>query len=160
MHIRIMKTRILLAAVTLGLITVANTATAQSTASHDVTIAVTAIDEIVVSGNVTLTINSITLSESASANYGITTNGVARKIVASLDSDYSPTLALDVSVSAPTAAGTSTGAITLSSAAQDVVTGISAVAESGLAIDYTATALPSTPASTSETRTVTYTITS
>ncbi|NNE34376.1 MAG: hypothetical protein HKN13_04025 [Rhodothermales bacterium] len=154
-----MKTHIILALLAIG-IAATSTVSAQSTASHDVTIAVTAIDEIVVSGNVTLTINSITLSETASATYGITTNAVARKIAASLDSDYSPTLTLEVAVAAPTTSGTSAGTVTLSSAAQDVVTGISSVAASGLAIDYTATALPTTLASTSETRTVTYTITS
>ncbi len=136
------------------------TVSAQSSASHDVTIAVTAIDEIAISGNVTLTIDDITLSDAAAASYSVTTNGTSRKITAALDTDFSSSLTLEVTVAAPTASGSSSGAVALSTAAQDVVTGISAVAESGLAVDYSATALPSTPATTSETRTVTYTITS
>lgn len=139
---------------------VTNAVSAQSSASHDVTIAVTAIDEIAVSGNVTLTIDDITLSDAAAATYSVTTNGAGRKITAALDSDFSSTLTLEAAITAPTASGSSAGAIVLTSAAQDVVTGISAVSESGLSIDYTATALPTTPATTSETRTVTYTITS
>lgn len=155
-----MKRSIVVTALALATVALAPVVSAQSSASHDVTIAVSAIDEISVSGNVTLTINDITLSQSAAASYSVTTNGVNRKIIAALNTDFSPTLSLDVTVAAPTAAGASAGTVTLSASAQDVVTGISAAAESGLTIDYTATADPSTPASTSETRTVTYTITS
>lgn len=144
----------------LASILVTGAASAQSSASHDVTIAVSAIDEIAVSGNVTLTVDDITLTDAASASYSVTTNGTGRKITAALDADFSSTLALEVAITAPTASGSSAGTVVLSPAAQDVVTGISTVSESGLAIDYTATALPTTPASTSETRTVTYTITS
>ncbi|MDX1429320.1 MAG: hypothetical protein R3282_03485 [Rhodothermales bacterium] len=129
-----------------------------ASASHNVTITVTSIDDISVSGDLTMTINSITLSSTASATYDVTTNGALRKITAALDANYSLGLALSATVAAPSGSGVSTGPVLLTTVTQDVVTGISTVSESGLAIDYTATATPAV-GPISETRQVTYTIT-
>ena len=74
-----MKRSIVVTALALATVALAPVVSAQSSASHDVTIAVSAIDEISVSGNVTLTINDITLSQSAAASYSVTTNGVNRE---------------------------------------------------------------------------------
>ncbi len=153
-----MKRSITLVGLVLAMSTFVASASAQASASHLVTISVNPIDQISVSGDLTITISTISLSNTANATYNVTTNGLNRKITASLDADFTSGLTLDVAVTAPSS-GTSAGTVSLSSASQDVVTAISSVSESGIAINYTATALPTTPAATSETRTVTYTIT-
>ncbi|MBT8401414.1 MAG: hypothetical protein KJO98_13120 [Rhodothermia bacterium] len=129
-----------------------------ASASHNVTITVTSIDDISVSGDLTITINSITLSNTAAATYAVTTNGTGRKITAALDAGYSAGLSLSANVAAPSGSGTSNGVVTLTTVPQDMVTGISSISETGLSIDYTATATPAT-APVSEVRQVTYTIT-
>ncbi len=147
--------------VALGLAVLATAAPAAAqlaSASHNVTITVSAVDVISVSGDLTIDLNTVALSNTASATYDLTTNGTGRKISAALSTDYSAGLTLDVAVSAPVGSGTSVGLVTLSPTAQDVVTGISNVSETGLAVDYTATATPSVPPG-SESRQVTYTVT-
>ncbi len=154
-----MKKRIAFAALSFGLLMTAAPAAAQlASASHNVTITVSAVDVISVSGDLTIDINTVALSNTGSATYDLTTNGAGRKISAALSTDYSAGLTLDVTVAAPVGSGASVGLVTLSPTAQDVVTGISNIAETGLAIDYVATAAPSTPPS-SESRQVTYTVT-
>ena len=91
------------------------------------------------------------------STWAVTTNQSGAKISASLNSDMPTGLTLQVSLGAP-AGASSVGAVTLSSASADLVTGVSQVAANGLAMNYT---LDATPAAgvTSGTRTVTYTIT-
>ena len=67
-------------------------------------------------------------------------------------------LTLQVNMTAP-AGGTSAGASTLSTTAVDVVTGITQLAQSGIAIGYTLDATPAAGVIASTSRTVTYTIT-
>ena len=68
-------------------------------------------------------------------------------------------LTLTANVAAPTAAGSSAGAQTLSTIAVDVVTGITKLAEGGLNVTYSLSATPAAGVVSSTTRTVTYTIT-
>ena len=142
----------------------ATTAIAQS-ATQNVTIVVAAINEVSVSGNLTLTINSATAGSNPddatdnTTTYSITTNGTNKKITGQLDLAYASGLSLKVNLTAPTG-GTSQGQKTLSTTAQDLVTGISGLAESAIQIAYTASATAAAASNgAGETKTVTFTIT-
>lgn len=133
------------------------------TATQTVSYEVTAINEISVSGSPSLVINDATAgsgltSASASGTYAITTNQTNRKITAQLDSNMPSGVTLAVTLAAPTG-GTSAGAVSLSTTAQDVVTGVSNVNQSGLSIGYTLSATVAAGVVPAGNRTVTYTIT-
>jgi hypothetical protein len=124
---------------------------------------VSAVNEISVSGSPSLVISAATAgsgltSASASGTYAITTNETDRKITAEIDSDMPSGVTLSVSLAAPSGA-TSAGAVTLSSTAVDVVTGVSTVNQSGLNITYGLSATVSAGVVSAGNRTVTYTIT-
>lgn len=140
----------------------ANDASAQS-ATQSVTYEVAAVDQISVTGSPSLVVNSATAgsglnSATASGSYAITTNGTGRKITASLDTDMPAGLTLSASLAAPGGA-TSAGTVGLTSVAQDVVTGITELNESGLDITYTLDAELSAGVVQSANKTVTYTVT-
>ncbi|HVH12562.1 MAG TPA: hypothetical protein VM759_05905 [Longimicrobium sp.] len=133
------------------------------TATQTVSYEVAAVDQISVSGSPSLVVNAATAgnaltSATASGTYAITTNGADRKITASIDSNLPTGVTLTVTLGAPTGA-TSAGAVTLGTTAQDVVTGISTVNESGLAIDYGLSASITAGVVPAGNRTVTYTVT-
>ncbi len=133
------------------------------TATQTVSYEVAAVDQISVSGSPSLVVNTATAgsaltSASASGTYAVTTNGTGRKITASLDSNMPSGVALTVSLGAPTGA-TSAGTVTLSTTAQDVVTGITTVNESGLSIGYGLSATVAAGVVPAGNKTVTYTIT-
>lgn len=136
---------------------------AGETASQTVTIQVTAINEIAVSpGPVEFTVSGVTAGSSSveqsdsSSTYAITTNGTGKKITAQIDSDLPSGVELQIQLAPPSGA-VSAGAVTLSGVASDVVTGISPVAQSGLAITYTLS-VDVTAGPLIEERTVTLTI--
>jgi hypothetical protein len=131
--------------------------------SQSVTVSVDAINKIAISGNVTLTINSATAGSQpdsdsdASTTYNVTVNGPNTKLTGALDSAYTTGITLDVLLQAPTG-GTPTQK-TLGVSAQDLVTGIAHVAESGLTITYTATATTAVASNgAGVARTVTFTL--
>ena len=133
------------------------------TATQTVSYEVAAVDQISVSGSPSLVVNAATAgnaltSATASGTYAVTTNGADRKITASIDSNLPTGVTLTVTLGAPTGA-TSAGAVTLGTTAQDVVTGISTVNESGLAIDYGLSASITAGVVPAGNRTVTYTVT-
>ena len=148
----------------------ANVAFAQAD-DHVVNIEVQAINEILIAGDVTLTISSATPgSDPAPAtdatSYAVTTNdaGGTTRITASTDQNVATLgdgpandLALAVTAAAPTG-GTSAGAVTLSTVATNVVTGMAAVSEAGVALSYSLTATAETGQVASTAITVTYTI--
>lgn len=142
------------------------TAPAAQTATQNVTIVVDEINEIAVSGAVTLTINSAsagsapTADTDASSSYAVTTNSSAKKITGQLGSDYQSGITLQVALAAPTGAA-SAGAQTLSSgAAVDLVSSMETVSEGGLTITYTASATAdAAPNGAGETEVVTFTVT-
>ena len=138
---------------------------AGSSANQTVTLQVSAINEISISGNPgALTVNSATAGSApnavndASTTYAITSNESDKKITAAIDSAMPDGTTLTVNLGAPTGA-TSAGAVALSTSAADVVTGITKLNESGKSISYSfsATAAAGVVASTS--RTVTLTVT-
>ncbi|HEY0016844.1 MAG TPA: hypothetical protein VGC13_11015 [Longimicrobium sp.] len=133
------------------------------TATQVVSYEVTAINEISVSGSPSLVINDATpgtglTSATAGGTYAITTNETNRKVTAHINSNMPSGVTLKVELAAPTG-GTSTGAVSLSTVAADVVTGVSNVNESGLSISYELSATVAAGVVASGNKTVTYTIT-
>jgi len=133
------------------------------TATQSVTFQVDAINQIAVAGSPSLVINTATAGSNptqatAAATWAVTTNQSTAKITASINSAMPAGLTLQVNLSAP-AGGSSAGAQTLSTTAVDVVTGITKLAQSGIAIGYTLDATPAAGVVASTSRTVTYTIT-
>jgi hypothetical protein len=134
------------------------------TATQVVTFQVVAINQIAVAGLPSLTINTAvagsnpTSASSAVATWAVTTNQSSAKITASLDANMPVGLTLSAALAAP-AGATSAGAISLSTTAADVVTGITKLAAGLLAITYTLDATPVAGVVASQSRTVTYTIT-
>ena len=152
---RILATMALLA-------TVGSVAQAQS-ANQTVNFEVTAINQLSVGGAVTLTVNTATAGSAPSAattnsSYAITTNGTNMKITAGLDADMPAGLTLTANLTAP-GVGSSAGVKTLADADTDVVTGITQVNASGVAIAYSLSATLAAGVVSSASRTVTYTIT-
>ena len=131
--------------------------------NQSVTVSVDTINEIAVSGSVTLTIDSATAGSApdsdtdSATTYAITVNGTGKKITGSLDSAYNTGISLQLLMGAPTG-GTATQK-TLSTSAQDLVTGFGKVAESGLSISYTASATVAVSSNgAGQSRTVTLTL--
>lgn len=141
----------------------ASTAHAASTATHSVTVNVSAINEVAVAGGA-LVLNIATATagsnpddatDSSTNDLQWTSNESSKKITAETDLG-SPNFALQVEASG-VSGGTTAGAITLSSSAQDFVTGISTtVGSCDLAYTASATAAEGTG---TDAHTVTYTIT-
>jgi hypothetical protein len=141
---------------------VAGAASAQ-TATQSVTFQIDAINQIAFSGSPSLVINTATAgsaptSATASATWAVTTNQTSAKITASIGSVMPTGLTLQVDLSAPSGAS-SAGAQTLSTTAIDVVTGITKLAQSAIAVNYSLAATAAAGVVSSTSRTVTYTIT-
>jgi hypothetical protein len=141
----------------------ASSAASAQTATQTVTFQVDAINQIAFSGSPSLVINTATAgsnpsSATAAASWAVTTNQTNAKITASIGSAMPAGLTLSVDLSAP-AGGSSAGVKVLGTVAVDLVTSITKLAQSGIAVGYSldATAAAGVVASTS--RTVTYTIT-
>ena len=154
-----MKGRIL---ATVALLAGASSAMAQ-TSNQTVTFQVDAVNQIAFAGAPSLVINTATAGSNptdatAGATWAVTTNQSGARVTASIGSNMPAGLTLSVNVTAP-AGGTSTGAQALSTVAVDVVTGITQVAQGGIALTYTLTATPAAGVVASTSRTVTYTIT-
>lgn len=94
----------------------------------------------------------------ASTTYDITTNETSKKITAKIDTDMPTGTTLTVALAAPSV-GSSAGATELTVTDSDVVTGIGKVAESGKTITYTFSATVTAGVLTTDTRTVTFTLT-
>lgn len=143
----------------------ASTAMAASTVNQTVSIAVSAINEISVSGNpvAPLTVSTATAGSEpnavtdATTTYAITTNGSGKKITGKIDTAMPADTTLEVLLAAPTG-GTATKQA-LSATAVDLVTGISKKAESGKTITYTFSATVAAGILTATTKTVTFTVT-
>lgn len=145
--------------------TLAINASAADTAAQTVTYAVSAINELSVSGaTASVTVNSATagsapsVATDASTSYAITTNETGRKITGSLDTSIADAgVTLSVTLAAP--AGASSSKQPLSITPVDLVTGISALNESGKTITYELAATSAAGVVTSKNKTVTLTIT-
>jgi hypothetical protein len=138
---------------------------AANAAQQTVTFEVQAIDEMSVSGNPgALTVSTATAGSEPddatdnSTTYAVTTNGTNKKITGAINSAMPVNTTLQVNLTAPTV-GSSAGAVTLTTSAADLVTGITQEAESGLTVTYTLSATVSAGVVASDTRTVTLTLT-
>ncbi len=153
----------LLTVFSLAALSLTGTALAGSSASHDVTVTVSAINEVAISGgNITLTIDAATpgsdpdpATDSTSCDLSWTTNEASKKITVAAGAAISgATLKVQA---ANVSGGTSAGQVTISDTAQDFVTGISSTTGScDLSYEASATASQGT---SSNTHTITYTIT-
>ena len=148
---------------TLALIAGAAGAASAQTATQSVTFQVDAINQIAFSGSPSLVINTATAGSApsnatAAATWAVTTNQSSAKITASIGSAMPAGLTLQVNLSAPSGAA-SAGAQTLSTISVDLVTGITKVAESAIAVNYSLAATAAAGVVSSSSRTVTYTIT-
>lgn len=159
--------KLLICLVTLGIVFgVMGLAIAGSTATQTVTYQVAAINEASVSGDPeALTVSTATAGSEpndatdSSTSYAITTNGTNKKITGSINTDMPTGTTLKINLAAPTG-GTSLGDVALSTAAADLVTGISKKKGSSLAITYKFSATVEAGEITSATKTVTLTISS
>lgn len=148
-------------------------ASAQSTATQDVTINVAQITTLDVNGGgVTFdfsssdaTAGSGTASLTETRSYSLFTNvpngssGNGVKITGALGAAFASGITLKANLSAPSAGGSSQGAKTLSTTDTDLVTAIGPTAESSININYTAEITPSAAPNSGSTETVTYTVT-
>jgi len=134
------------------------------TATQNVTVEVTAISRISVSGAASLQINTAvagsapTQATHTSSSYSITTNETNQKITGSLSSNVATGLTLQVSLAAPSG-GTSAGYRPLSTEAVNLVTGITKLNESSRTISFTLDATAAAGVVPSSTHILTYTVT-
>lgn len=135
----------------------------QNSFDQDVTIVVPDVNLISASsGSLTMSLsatagNNLSASDNTTT-YDITTNGTSKKLTGVLGSAYATGISLALELTAPT--GGSATQVTLSTSAQDLVTGVGQVAESGLTISYSASATASAaPNGAGELQTVTVTLT-
>lgn len=122
------------------------------------------INEISIAGNPNLNISSAVAGQDpldvtdSSSVCAITTNDIDKRITASIDIAMPTLVTLKVYVVAPSGSGTSQGYVPLSLSASDVVTGISRVADNSMAITYKLSATVGAGVLSTETRTVTFTL--
>ncbi|MEN3370007.1 MAG: hypothetical protein V7609_2150 [Verrucomicrobiota bacterium] len=138
---------------------------AGASAQQTVTYEVQAINELAVSeATASLTVNAAiagsapTSANDSTTSYAITTNEAGRKITGSINTAMPSGVALSVNLAAPSGA-TSAGPVALSTTAQDLVTGISTLNESGKSISYSLSATAAAGVVPSASKTVTLTIT-
>lgn len=137
---------------------------AATTATATVTYTISSISAISVSGNPgALVVNSAvagsqpTSATDSTTTYSVTTNGTSQKITGSIDTTMPSGSSLSINLTAPSGA-TSSGSVALTTTAQNLVTGISNVAQANMPITYTLNADVSAAAASGQTRTVTLTI--
>ena len=160
--------KLLLAASSLAIVASAvpsRAAGAQTTATQTVTFAVNAINQVAFSGAPSLIITSATtggaltsVTSAAGPTWAVTTNQSTAKITASIPTVMPTGLTLSANLTAPSG-GTSLGLVALGTTAADVVTGITKVSASSLAVSYQLDATAAAGVVPSSTRVVTYTIT-
>jgi hypothetical protein len=132
--------------------------------SHVMTFNFQAINELEITGAPNLTIDSATAGEQpqeitdSSSIFAITTNGTNKRITASIDTAMPAYVTLKINVAAPSGSGTSQGDVTLVTSSSNVVTGISPVADSSPAITYKLSATVEAGVLSTDTRTVTFTL--
>ena len=133
-------------------------------ANQTLSFGITAINQIAFVGTPSLTITSATAGSAptsatnAAATWAVTTNQSGAKITASIPTAMPAGLTLSANLVAP-AGGVSAGYQALDVIAVDVVTGITKVAQGGMAVTYKLDATPAAGVVPSASRVVTYTIT-
>ncbi|MDQ6717879.1 MAG: hypothetical protein M3Z17_05980 [Gemmatimonadota bacterium] len=141
----------------------ASTVASAQTATQTVTYAVSAINQIAITGTPSLSITTATAGSAptqvtdATASWAVTTNQTNAKISASIPTGMPTGLTLSVSLAAPSGA-TSAGSTTLGTTAVDLVTTITKLAQTGLTATYHLDATAAAGVVSSATKVVTYTI--
>lgn len=159
-----MNTRMTLGAGGLLTIMAAAIASAQ-TATQTVTFQVDAINQVGVTGSPSLAVNTAvpgsapTQVTSSGHSWAVTTNQTGAKITASIPSNMPTGLTLQAILGVGATGATSAGAKTLSTTAQDMVTGLTKVNATGLTLSYTLDATAAAGVVTSSSRVVTFTVT-
>jgi hypothetical protein len=115
--------------------------------------------------SVTLTVNAGTAGTgltdaTASTSYAITNNATNQKLTGAINSAMPANTTLKLTVAAPAGSGTSQGQQTLTATAVDLVTGVGAVNESGLGMDFVLSATVDAGIVASASKTLTLTLTS
>ena len=127
-------------AVLLSVFWTINLAMAGNTAQQIITLRVDVINEVSVNGELNpLVISSQKGSATNNATWAVTTNETNKTVVGSIDADMPPGVTLYIQLEAPNKAF-SNGPVVLSTTPQDLVTGISRVAEDNLKVIYTLSA--------------------
>jgi hypothetical protein len=148
-----------------ALMLVASRSAFSQTAQQTVTFQVDAINEVAVAGSPSLTIvaavagSAPTSVTSSGHTWAVTTNQTNAKITASIASNMPSGLTLSATLGVGATGATSAGAKSLSTTAQDVVTGITKLNATGLALSYTLDATAAAGVVASASRVVTFTIT-
>lgn len=148
-----------------GLLVLAAAASAAAqTTTQTVTWQIDAVNQVAVTGSPTLDIlaavagNAPTSVTSAGNTWAVTTNQSTAKITASIGSAMPAGVTLSATLGAPAGAA-SAGLVALGTVVVDMVTGITKLNASGLALSYQLDATSAAGVITSTTRVVTYTIT-
>lgn len=135
-----------------------------NTDTNTVTFSVSQVSLVDISGDVTLAVTTGTVgsgltSGTAATSYAITNNFIASgvKITGSLNTAMPTGTTLKLAVTAP-GSGTTTGVVTLTTAAQDLVTGIGAINATGVAMNFTLEALVTAGVIASQAKTLTLTL--
>jgi len=152
----------------MALLAGAATAATAQTATQTVTFAVNAINRISISGPASLTVNTAnagsqpTDAVSSGISWAITTNQSNQKVTAELTAASGGNMPANTTLSADMTApsvGTSDGAQTLSTTPARLVSGITKVAQSGIALTLTLHADVAAGTISSTTRDILYTVT-
>ena len=148
-----------------GLLVIAAAASAAAqSATQTVTWQIDAVNQVGVTGSPTMAItaavagNAPTSVTSSGNTWAVTTNQSTAKITASIGSAMPAGVTLSANLGAP-AGATSAGLVALSTAAVDIVTGITKLNASGLGLSYQLDATSAAGVITSTTRIVTFTVT-
>lgn len=146
-----------------AVLTVAAATAEAQTATETVSYEVQAINEISVTGTHVLVVNTATAGSqpapaSSTGSYAVTSNETNMKVTAQLSAAMPTGVTLTTTLAAPTG-GTSAGTVALTTLAQNVVTGIGTVAESGLGLTYGLSATVAAGKVPATNVTVTYTLT-
>ncbi|MGI9141276.1 MAG: hypothetical protein ACR2GJ_09220 [Gemmatimonadaceae bacterium] len=157
-----MQLRTFIALVALGT-AFASRAEAQ-TATQTVTFQVSAINQVAVTGSPSLTVNTATAGSAptaatATGSWAVTTNQTGAKITGSIASAMPDGVTLTANLTAPAGGATSAGAVSLGIVATDLVTGITKLNASALALTYGLAATAAAGVVASDTRVVTFTVT-
>ena len=146
------------------IVALATTSASAQTATQTVTFQVDAINQVGVTGSPSMAItaavagNAPTSVTSAGNTWAVTCNQTGAKITASIGAAMPAGVTLSATLGAP-AGATSAGIKSLSTGAVDMVTGITKLNSSGLALTYQLDATSAAGVITSTTRVVTYTVT-
>jgi hypothetical protein len=149
-----------------GFLSLAQHAFASDTTTQTVTFAVQAINELSVSGSPgALTVSTATAGQApnvvtdSTTSYSITTNEDDRKITGAINTAMPSGVTLTVALQAPVGSGSTAGPVVLTTTAQELVTGISRLNETGRGITYSLQATAAAGVVSSASKTVTLTIT-